>query len=81
MLPRLVDLEERFEPDNPRDYDPAMLVEYALAGSDYWANLAVGWVEQGVRGDGLEHALIDLENQKIRPQALRHRARRVRKTL
>ena len=81
MLPHLVDLEEWFEPAARRDYDPAALVAYALAGSDYWADLAVGWVEQGVRGDGVEQALLTLEDQTSRPQALRQRARRVRQAL
>lgn len=53
MLPHLVDLESWFESDAPRDYEPDQLVEYALAGSDYWADLALGWVEQGVWGDGV----------------------------
>jgi hypothetical protein len=81
MVPHLVDLESWFDPDAPREYDPAALVEYALAGPDYWADLALSWIEQGVRGDRVTHALTNLETQARRPQTLRHRARRVRKSM
>ena len=81
MLRHLPDLESWFEPEAPRDYDPVELVRYALGGSDYWADLALGWMEQGVRGEGLVQALLLLEGQEHRPQSLRHRARLVRQSL
>ena len=81
MLRHLSDLESWFEPGAARDYDPVELVRYALGGSDYWADLALGWMEQGVRGEGLTQALLLLEGQEGRPQSLRDRARRVRQSL
>lgn len=80
MLPHLVDLESGFEPDAHRAYEPRDLVRYALAGSDYWAELALRWLEQGVSAAGLEDALLALEAEPRRPQTLRHRARRVRQS-
>lgn len=81
MLRHLPDLESWFEPEAPREYDAAELVRYALGGSDYWADLALGWMEQGVHGEGLLPALLLLEGQERRPQSLRDRARRVRQSL
>jgi hypothetical protein len=80
MLPHLIDLESQFESDALRDYDPVELVRYALGTTDYWVDLALGWLEQGVPAQGLEHGLLALEAQTSRPQALRHRAKRLRKT-
>jgi hypothetical protein len=48
MLPYLVDLDSRFEAAGPRDYDPVELVRYALSASDYWADLGIRWLEEGV---------------------------------
>ena len=80
MLPHLVDLETEFDPTIRREYDPVELVRYALGTSDYWAELALGWLEQGLPVRGLTQDLLALEEQTARPQSLRHRARRVRKT-
>jgi hypothetical protein len=80
MLPHLIDLEFQFDPNALRDYDPVELVRYALGTTDYWADLALGWLEQGVPARGLEHDLLALEAQTGRPQSLRHRAKRLRKT-
>jgi hypothetical protein len=80
MLPYLVELELQFDPKADREYDPVDLLRYALGTSDYWADLAVGWLEQGVPAADLHPELLVLESERSRPQSLRHRARRVRKT-
>ena len=79
MLPYLVDLELQFDPRAHRDYDPVELVRYALAATDYWADLVVRWLEQGVPSDGLGQELLAVEVSRNRPQPLRHRARRARR--
>jgi len=47
MVAHLVDLEAPFSPDAMRDYSLAELLAYALTTNDYWAGLALAWVEQG----------------------------------
>lgn len=79
MLPYLVDLESPFDVVAFRPYEPVELVRYALGTSDYWANLALGWLEEGVPSRPLVDKLAALEAQADRPQALRHRARHLRK--
>ena len=81
MLPFLVDLESPYDPEAVSDYDPQELVRYALGASDYWASLALEWLDQGVPARGVESALLELEGQESRAQALRHHARRLRKSL
>lgn len=80
MLPHLADLESAYEPDASRPYEPRELILYALGGTDYWADLALLWLDQGAPIDGLENALRVLEAQPARPQSLRHHARRLRMT-
>lgn len=80
MLPYLVDLELQFDPKAFREYDPVELVRYALGASDYWADLAVRWLEQGVPAGDLRPELLAVEEESCRPQSLRHRARRARRT-
>ena len=79
MLPYLVDLELAYDAKAHRDYDPVELVRYALSASDYWAELAIRWLEQGFPVRGLKEELQALESQSHRPQRLRHRARHLRK--
>lgn len=79
MLPHLVGLEAPFNAEIPRAYDHVELVRYALTLSDYWADLALAWLEEGVPIAGLERDLEVLESQRQRSQRLRHRARRLRK--
>lgn len=83
LLPFLADLESAYVPDAKRQYDPAHLVAFALAqpASDYWAALAISWLEQGVPSTGLENELRTFEDDRLRAQALRHRARRLRQNL
>jgi hypothetical protein len=80
MLPFLVDLEREFDAGVERDYDPTELVRYATGASDYWADLALGWLDQGVPPQPLMTELEQLEADKSRPQNLRHQARRLRKS-
>lgn len=79
LLAHLVDLESRFDPQGLRDYDPVDLVRYALGASDYWAELAIEWLEQGAPVAELGPDLLAVETDRKRPQPLRHRARRVRR--
>ena len=83
MLPHLVDLESRYDPELARPYDPRDLIRYALEleASEYWAERAVDWLDQGAPGDGLGDALLAVEERCDRSQSLRHRARRIRKAL
>jgi hypothetical protein len=68
MLPFLVDLEREFDAGVERDYDPTELVRYAIGASDYWAYLALGWLDQGVPPQPLVTELEQLEADKSRPQ-------------
>jgi hypothetical protein len=79
MLAYLVDLESRFDFNSFRPYDPVELVQYALGASDYWADLALGWLEEGVPSRRLVDELAKFEAQADRPLALRHRAQHLRK--
>lgn len=79
MVPLLIDLESTYDSTNARSYDPRELIRYALGSSDYWAELALAWLDQGAPRDGLDDALLDLEGQSSRSQPVRHHARRVRK--
>lgn len=80
MLPYLVDLELKFDPKAHREYDPVELVRYALGAPDYWAELAVGWLEQGLPAADLRRELVAVEASRNRPQSLRHRTRQLRKS-
>ncbi|MGW5195171.1 hypothetical protein ACWEOO_38370 [Kribbella sp. NPDC004138] len=80
MLPFLVDLERPLDSGVERDYEPTELVRYAVGASDYWADLALGWLDHGVPTQPLVTELEQLETDKSRPQNLRHRARRLRKS-
>ncbi|KRB75120.1 hypothetical protein ASE01_17325 [Nocardioides sp. Root190] len=81
LLPHLVDLESPYDPDVVLAYDPRELIRYAVESSDYWAERALKWLDQGAPGEGLDDALLTLEEQRARPQPLRHHARRLRKVL
>lgn len=81
LLPYLVDLESPYEPDARRAYDPVDLVRFALSISEYWAGLALRWLEQGVPTVALTDELAALERRDDRPQQLRHQARKLRKHL
>lgn len=82
MLPYLVDLESPFYEEVKRDYYPVEVVRYALsrAAGDYWPDLALTWLEQGAPVTGLREELHAFVSEPRRPQAQRHRARRLRKS-
>lgn len=79
MIQYLVELEVPYTEANEGPYDAVELVRYALGISDYWASLAVAWLEQGLPAATLVNDLRDIEATKSWPQSLRHRARFVRK--
>ncbi|NIH86019.1 hypothetical protein [Amycolatopsis granulosa] len=55
-----------------------LVLRFALEGtSDYWAELALGWLEEGHPAHGLLDVLDQLSRQTRRAQRTRHRARRV----
>ena len=55
------------------------LVRWVLANStDYWCDLALAWVEQGVDAQAVQSELTALADAgRKRPQTLRHRAKRL----
>ncbi len=78
MLAHLKDLETPLGDTAGRRYDPVDLVRYALSWpSDYWPGLALTWLEQGLPASRLVNDLQVFENGTHRPQAQRHRARRL----
>jgi hypothetical protein len=80
LRPHLPDLENPFEPSAARSYDPVELVRLALAWpTDYWPGLALNWLDEGVPAVGLVEELGVFEQERCRPQAQRHQARRLRK--
>lgn len=81
MTKHLVDLEQPYDPDRPRDYDEHELVRFALASGDYWADLALAWLEACSPSVGLVPALEDAARNLSLPQAVRHRAQRLVKKL
>ena len=80
MLPYLVDLEQPFDASRERPYDPVEFVRYALTVSEYWADLAVAWLEQGLPARQLQDSLLEVQARTGWPQSLRHRARAVSRT-
>lgn len=77
MLKHLVDLELPFESSTTRAYLPEVLIRYALSSSDYWAGLAMDWIDAGAAPAVLEPALLEFSRDPRRPQAMRHRAKRL----
>lgn len=73
LLRHLRDFEKPFEAHIRRPYQPSALVAFALNAGDYWAGLALGWVEAGVKGEGLHEAL----KQASRDQRLSHANQRL----
>ncbi len=45
--------------------------------TDYWAGLALGWLEAGYPSTGLLNALEALKDSRQQPQSVRHRALRL----
>ena len=80
LTPHLPDLERSFDPEARRDYEPVALVRFALSWpTDHWPGLALDWLDQGVPSTELVEELGAFENERNRPQAQRHQARRLRK--
>lgn len=79
LVRHLVELEVPYEAEGDRPYDAVELVRYALGISDYWAGLAVSWLEQGFPAASLTTSLREVEATNSWPQSLRHRARYIRK--
>jgi hypothetical protein len=79
MVPFLVLLEEPFDPGRDVGVRPVDLVRFALGATDYWAALALDWLEQGVACDAVTTELQRLVDTRTRPQRLRHRAGRLLK--
>lgn len=76
LIQYLVRLET---PYSEADLDMPTLdvVRYALHQNDYWAGLAVEWIEAGVPKEPLQDDLRALVENGGRPQRLRHRAKRL----
>jgi hypothetical protein len=80
LRPHLLDLEGPFDPSADRPYDPVELIRFALAiPTDYWPGLALNWLDEGVPATDLTEELGAFEQERRRPQAQRHQARRLRK--
>lgn len=79
LFPHLGDLMAGFDPKVERPYDPVELVRYGLAASDFWVEHALRWLDQGVPAAPLDATLTTLTNDRNRPRALRHQARRLRR--
>lgn len=77
MLLHLIDLESTFDPEARHSYDPVELVRFGLQASDYWADLAVQWLESGVDARSTAPELVAVVEDRQAPQALRHRAKRL----
>lgn len=79
MLPHLVDLESNYTSGDERSYEVADLLRYALTSTEYWASLAVGWIEQGAPAVAVLDEVAALEQSKGFSQSLRHRSKRLLK--
>lgn len=81
MVRHLTDLEEPYDAARPRTYAVTEMMRFALQSSDYWAALAIGWMEQGAPATELLVELEALEMNRAYAQSTRHRARRMRRSL
>ncbi len=73
----LVALEQPFSSDQHLDVEPTDLVRFALTASDYWSDLGLGWIEDGLDATPLHDDLWVFSQDKRRPQRARHRAWRL----
>jgi hypothetical protein len=74
MVRFLVELEQPYDPDRNIGVEPAELVRFALGASDYWADLALGWLADGLAVSPLADELRDYAADTTHPQSQRHRA-------
>jgi hypothetical protein len=81
MVTHLTELEGPYDPLRLLAFDPRDLVRFALTASDYWADKALDWIASGVPSSSMRQELTSLEEDRRRPQSLRHRARGARKLL
>ena len=77
LIQYLVRLEVPYRPDVDDDMPTVEVVRYALRLSDYWAGLAVEWIEAGLPKDLFQDELVALVESGGRSQRLRHRAKRL----
>lgn len=79
MVPFLIELEQPYDPDRPFEFDPHDLIRFALGFTDYWAELAIGWLTAGVSADPVVPELREYVANRRHPQMLRHRVARILK--
>jgi hypothetical protein len=66
------------KPPGQPDLPWVEIVRLALTWrTEYWAGLALGWLEDGFPADGLLDELAAVKDASWRPQPLRHRALRI----
>jgi hypothetical protein len=74
MVQFLVELEHPYDPNRNIGVEPGDLVRFALDASDYWADLALGWLADGLAVSPLVDVLDDYATDTTHPQSQRHRA-------
>jgi hypothetical protein len=79
LLERPLDaINNALSADNAEEQLLPALLRFALSSwSDYWAGLALGWLEAGFPGTDLVEALQELKDSPQQPQPIRHRALRL----
>ena len=77
----LVQLEQPFDADRDIGIAPTELVRFALGTSDYWANLALGWLASGLATSALADDLRTYAANTQHPQRQRHEALRLLKAV
>lgn len=78
FVPLLVRTEGPLADSDLSAADAAALVSYSLGnGSDWWANRAMDWIEQGIPSADVKDALDHAVDDDRLPQMTRHRALRL----
>ncbi|MFN8019897.1 MAG: hypothetical protein U0Q03_00080 [Acidimicrobiales bacterium] len=78
MVRFLTLLESPYSADVDLQVDPYDLVRYALDGSDYWASKALDWLSNDLAAAPVDDVLLGYSMDGSHPQALRHRAAKLR---
>lgn len=78
MVRFLTLLESPYSADVDLQVDPYDLVRHALDGSDYWASKALDWLSNGLAAAPVDDALLAYSTDRTHPQALRHKAGKLR---
>ena len=81
MVPFLVELGHPYDPDRLLTFDPHELVRFALSFTDYWAELALGWLTAGLAAAPVAYELRAYIAERKNPQRLRHAAGRLLKSV